>query len=137
MIFNSIASPFLQNNDLMYFFTELSALLCAQSGHISGLLKKYFRSLLWSWRVPYIKKLMFCRSNFIILLRKKKEMLYCQFLAQSHIKECSTNIYLLVFNTIIQRYKRDMRDSLQLSCHLMLFMLFVVDFYLENPRWRL
>ena len=33
--------------------------------------------------------------------------------------------------------KRDMHDSLQLSWHLMFFKLFVVDFYLENPRWRI
>ena len=33
--------------------------------------------------------------------------------------------------------QRDMHDSLQLSWHLMFFKLFVVDFYLENPRWRI
>ena len=33
--------------------------------------------------------------------------------------------------------QRDMHDSLQLSWHLMIFKLFVVDFYLENPRWRI
>ena len=33
--------------------------------------------------------------------------------------------------------QRDMHDSLQLSWHLMIFKLLVVEFYLENPRWRI
>ena len=51
-----------------------------------------------------------------------------------YIKQVFLDLSLMVKMSLSDQ--RDMHDSLQLSRHLMFFKLFVVDFYLENPRWR-
>ena len=85
-------------------------------------------------------------SKFIFLFIKFSSMMYTiifvitfllmlQSFLHKYCKQELLDLSLMVKMSLSN--KRDMHDSLQLSWHLMFFKLFVVDFYLENPRWRI